>query len=370
MAVDDQIAATIRNISSATSWNRRVALIRQVPERFGLARHQEVYAAIAETVYVDELAPDFAYIHWRPEYELQAVERAYAKTVTLTGHFSDVSVANLERAIETEPETLRIFRLLLGLTTQEFAAATVDPAAKIGEKPISNSRIKSIEGGRHGRGNSLLIASRIAATVIDRAMRGELFPQPSGDLRNKLSKPDTAEGWQTVRKYASENVPLPVFLHQRHYGGSFRQILDATSGTRGGILEDAVRELFTTHHVPFIRTGQRTKAIISERFGITVRPAPDFVIHDHSGSLRAFLECKQANDGGTARDKAARFATLRGEGVRLGGIPVFAVLAGLGWRRTGDTLGPVIRDTDGRVFTAKTLAAMMTVEPFSTLTPT
>jgi hypothetical protein len=103
--------------------------------------------------------------------------------------------------------------------------------------------------------------------------------------------------------------------------------------------------------------------MIAEKFGITVTPAPDFVIHDKPGALRAFLECKQANDGGTARDKAARFATLRREGTRLGGVPVFAVLARLGWRRTGDTLGPVVRDTDGRVFTAKTLEAVMTVEP-------
>jgi hypothetical protein len=92
--------------------------------------------------------------------------------------------------------------------------------------------------------------------------------------------------------------------------------------------------------------------------------APDFVVHDPGGTLRAILECKQANDGGTARDKASRFASLRNESVRLGGIPVFAVLAGLGWRRTADTIGPVIRDTDGRVFTLNTLDAMLAVEPF------
>lgn len=67
---------------------------------------------------------------------------------------------------------------------------------------------------------------------------------------------------------------------------------------------------------------------------------------------------------GTARDKAARFSALRNEAMRLGGIPVFAVLAGLGWRRTADTLGPVVRDTDGRVFTIQTLPSMMQVEPF------
>ena len=40
------------------------------------------------------------------------------------------------------------------------------------------------------------------------------------------------------------------------------------------------------------------------------------------------------------------------------------VLAGLGWRRTQDALGPAVRDSDGRVFTVQTLPGMMTVEPF------
>lgn len=79
------------------------------------------------------------------------------------------------------------------------------------------------------------------------------------------------------------------------------------------------------------------------------------------------LECKIANDGGTARDKAARYATLRAEANRLGGTPLFAVLAGLGWRRTADALGPVVRDTDGRVFTLPTLQDMLRVQPFPEL---
>lgn len=368
--VDDAgIAATIEKILTEATWNRRVSLIRQVPEDFGLARHQEVYAAIAEAVYVADLAPDFAYIHWRDDYELAAIEGPYAKAADLTRNFLDIAESDLERTVSAAPETLRIFRLFLGLTTQEFAASSVDPAAELGLQPLSNGPVKSMEAGRRGRGNALMAASKLSATVIDKAMHGTLFPQPSGDLRYKVAKPDTIDGWQTVRRYATENVPFPIFLHQRHYGGAYRQLLDATSGRRGGVLEDVVRELFSSRRIPFIRTGQRTKAIIAEQFGITVTPAPDFVIHDSAGALRAFLECKQANDGGTARDKAARFATLRREGMRLGGIPVFAVLAGLGWRRTGDTLGPVVRDTDGRVFTAKTLEAMMTVEPFSSLRP-
>jgi hypothetical protein len=360
MAVGSGIAATIEQISTADTWNRRISLIRQIPEEFGKARHQEVYAAVAQAIYVAELAPDFAYIHWRDEYELATIERAYAKALALTDNFTNTNPDGLEKAIVTEPETLRIFRLFLGFTTQEFAASSSVIASELGTRPLSNGRVKSMEAGRPIQDT----AAKIAAVVIDQAMRGELFPRRPGDVRSKLAKPDTMDGWQTVRKFATENVPFPVFLHQRHYGGAFRQLLDATSGTRGNLLEDAVEELFKSQSIRFIRTGPNTRSRIGDKFGLRVAPAPDFIIHDESESLRAILECKQANDGGTARDKAARFASLRTEGVRLGGIPVFAVLAGLGWRRTGDTLGPVVRDTDGRVFTVKNLELMMTVEPF------
>jgi len=363
VADDEEIVALVDSISTEKNWNRRVALVRTVPERFGKARHQRVYAQIADSAYVRDLEPDFAYIHWRDEYELSAIEHAYKAAHSLTEGFLNVTAADLARTIAAAPETLRIFRLLLGFTTQEFAASSVIAATQLNERPLSNGSVKSIESGKAAASS----APMVAASVIDQAMRGVLFAKRFGDVRSKITKPDTAAGWDTVRKYAVENVPLPVFLHQRHYGGAFRQLLDATSGARGNILENAVEALFTAKHIPFMRTGPSTQSKISRQFGLTVKPAPDFVIQDKDGSLRAILECKQANDGGTARDKAARFAALRTEGVRLGGIPVFAVLAGLGWRRTADALGPVVRDTDGRVFTVKTLDLMITVEPLPSL---
>jgi hypothetical protein len=360
---DRQIIRVIEAISSADTWNRRVSLVRQIPKAFGTARHQEIYAGLAEAVYVDHLTPDFAYIHWRAEYELSNIENSYSRAYELTNGYTQIDLPNLEYSIMNAPDTLRIFRLFLGFTTQEFAASTAIVAGRFGAKPLSNRVVKSIESGRIPKGQ----AAKISATVIDQAMRGELFAAGVGEVRSKLDKPDTVDGWNTVRKYASENVPFPVFLHQRHYGGAFRQLLDSTSEKRGNLLEDAVEELFTLHKIGFIRTGARTRDIIAGKFGLTVTPAPDFVIYDQASSLKAILECKQANDGGTARDKAARYATLRTEAVRLGGVPVFAVLAGLGWRRTGDTLGPVIRDTDGRVFTVKNLESMMSVDPFPAL---
>jgi len=63
--------------AGARSWNVRVAAVRRVPEEYGLARHQAIYAEIAERVYVQSLTPDFGYVHWREEYELEPLVTAY-----------------------------------------------------------------------------------------------------------------------------------------------------------------------------------------------------------------------------------------------------------------------------------------------------
>ena len=62
-----------------------------------------------------------------------------------------------------------------------------------------------------------------------------------------------------------------------------------------------------------------------------------------------------------------QFERLHTESVRLGGIPLIAVLGGLGWTRVNDTLGPVIRDCDGRVFSVSNLPELLTVSPFPSL---
>jgi hypothetical protein len=354
----------VEAVASAKTWEERVALIRKIPEQFGTAQHQAIYAAIATKVYVPNLAPDFGYVNWRDEYELGTVEGAYLLAHKLTEGFTLVDANDLARTIEAEPTTLRIFRLLLGFNPQEFAASTSLVAKKLDSEGLSLGRVKGIEGGSPVDPE----AAVLCAEVVDLGMRGELFPPPlSPELRTKIQKPDTVSGWKSVREYAKTGVPLPTFLHQRHYGGAFRQLLDATSTKRGDIIEDAVESLFKSRGIPYVRTGSANQKEIAKRFGITIKPAPDFVVYSARDTLRALLECKGANDGGTARDKAARFRSLRTEANRLGGIPVFAVLAGLGWTRTADALGPVIGHTDGRTFTLPTLDEMLSVQPFPDL---
>lgn len=367
MTVDEAVLS----VQDAPSWDARVASIRQIPEQFGTAALQEVYAAIARRVYVPSLAPDFAYVHWRDEYELVVLEAAYARASALTNSFSRTDQGTLQRTLEEAPATLRIFRLLLGLTVPEFAAATralgaIDAGIRA-ITVVSDSRIKSMEKG--GRCSSE--AAYACSVVIDRTMRRELFgTSPTSDVRSKIDKPDTVDGWHSVQHFAAHGVPLPVFLHQRLYGGAFRQLLDATSTRRGDVVEDAVEELFGQHGIRHVRTGTHNQEEIARRFQLTVKPAPDFVVCDEGDTLRAILECKAANDGGTARDKAARFRSLRTESTRLGGVPLFAVLSGLGWTRASDAMGPVVRDTDGRTFTLPTLTNLLSVQPFPALRST
>jgi len=358
------IDSTVEAIAAASSLDSRVSLIRRIPEDFGTAQHAAVYSAVAKQVYVPDLAPDFAYVSWREDYELEPFMSTYDRAAQLTSGFTKVNSAELVIAIEQDATTLRIFRVLLGFTPQEFAAATAIVAKELELPAVGVSKLRSLEAGTQSADER---TAGVCAELIHRVMTGVMFEAPVGDFRTKLDKPDTAQGWVSVRRYAEQGVPFGMFLHQRQYGGAFRQLLDATSTRRGNILEDAVEQLLEGAGVSFVRTGSHNQAEIERKFSITVKPAPDFVIFDGGRQLRAILECKGANDGGTARDKAARFRSLRTESNRLGGVPLVAVLSGLGWTRTMDALGPVIRDTDGRVFTLANLPTMLSVEPFTGL---
>lgn len=368
------IESTINAILNAETWNRRVQQVRLIPQRHGTDERGTIYAAIARSLYVPHLTPDFAYIHEAPFYEPAHFFDAYDAAERLTIGFSLTGEADLAAALMECPTTLLVFRTLLGLTKEEFAHSSVLAVSSTNLRPLSPSQIDTMERTAVTEGPKKLAPAaarraaqqaETAARTIAAVMAGALFGDALPGLRSKQDKPDTADGWKSVRGFAIDGVPLKVFLHQRHYGGAFRQVLDATSGRRGDLIEDAVETLFADHGVSFIRTGSHNQADIAARFEVHVTPAPDFVVFDpRDDSLRAMLECKGTNNGGTARDKALRFNRLREESVRLGGIPLIAVLSGIGWTRINDALGPVLRDTDGRVFTLSTLNSMLEVAPF------
>lgn len=358
------VEQTIQDILQAPTWDKRVAQIRLVPQRHGIAEHTLVWAEVAREGYVPYLAPDFAYIHAAPFYEATYFREVYHAAEVATAGFTEVSPQRLAEILIEDPRVLLVLRTVVGLTRDEFGHSTTLVGRSEGLTALSPGKIDAME--RRGTATTEEQAE-VAARTLSRIMDGALFPAPEAELRSKQAKLDTEQGWSSVQHFASTGVPYADFLHQRHYGGTFRQVLDATSSRRGDLIEDAVATLLTDAGVPYIRTGSHNQSDIAERFEVQITPAPDFVVFDGGDTLKAMLECKITNDGGTARDKAHRFERLRGESVRLGGIPVFAVLGGMGWARVNDTLGPVIRDTDGRVFTLATINQMLDVAPFPSL---
>lgn len=268
--------------------------------------------------------------------------------------------------MKANPATIRIFRLMTGYSPSELA----EGVTVLGGVPTSANVIERLErgGGANARHQALLSAMARLVHDIIAGHGGFTVPAPmqAKGFRGKTDKPDTDQGWATVAAWHANRVPYVEILYQRFFGGSFRQLQDAGGRWKGDILEEATEDLFAQNRVPFVRSVQGTQASIGQQFGVTVRPAPDFIVHD-GNTPRAFLECKSAGDGGTARDKAARFVSLRNEANRLGGVAVIAVLDGLGWRRLPDALGPVVRDTGGLVFSAANITDLLGVEPVASL---
>lgn len=358
------VEETVAAIAAAATWDQRIAQIRLIPQKHGTGEHPDILAEVARQIYVPHLAPNYAYIDAVPFFELSYFQLVYAAAAGATQDFARVDADHLAEALTTDPRILLVLRTILGFTKDEMGHATKLVAGPLGLKGITGNKVDSME-----RSGTAVTAdqARVVAETVAQVMAGTLFGDPPGDVRSKQSKPDTAQGWATVQELTSTGVPYSMFLHQRHYGGAFRQVLDSTSTTRGNVIEDAVEALFQDNGVPFIRTGAHNQGDIAARFEVTVTPAPDFVVFDDADRLQAMLECKGASDGGTARDKALRFKSLKAEAGRLGGIPLLAVLGGMGWARVRDALGPVVGDTDGRVFTLATLPDMLTVAPFPSL---
>jgi hypothetical protein len=185
-----------------------------------------------------------------------------------------VSELDIAEALIDYPGTLLVFRTLLGLTKEEFAHSSLLAGAPFELVPLSASQVDSMERTRSSLESSrptapaaLARATRqanIAAKTIVAVMNGDLFGEAPPGLHNKQQKSDTAHGWDSVRQFAAGGVPLKTFLHQRHYGGAFRQVLDATSSRRGDLIGMQLR-----------RCSLSTVSRMCGRAAITKRTSPD-----------------------------------------------------------------------------------------------
>lgn len=328
--------------------------------------HQSVYADAARRFYIPHLTADFAHVHINDFYERHTMASSYASAADGTEGFTRVDTTRLAAVLERNPISLLALRNIISYTRDELANSTELVARATGFKPVTAGKIDGLERRRSGPTPP---QAELLAETINRAVSWTLHPPAPDGMKLKQDTFDLQHGWESVRQTSTEAGSFYIdILHLRHSGGAYRQLLDATSTQRGDVLEDAVEDLLIQNNILFIRTGRNNQSEIEAKFGVKVTPAPDFVITDADGTIRALIECKIAGSQGVPRDKAARFSLLRDEAIRLGGLPFFAVLDGLGWKRVNDGLGPVIRDTDSRVFSLSNIEDMLEMSPFRELT--
>lgn len=359
--------------------NERVRLMRSLPDQMGGADAAKVRNRLAKEAFAALMSSEFATIEWRPEREADLFRQVYARVAELTDGFTNVSVAHLADVLETFPQGILVFRVIVGYTTPELSDATAIclPGQRVNVGPL-----KTMESG--GTPKKLRHAAEVCAQTINALVTGTLFP-PTPDnspIRTKQQKFDTVDGWVSVRQLAAEGVPYWAYLHLRSYGGAFRQLSDATSKSVGAVVEDQFIEVVTAAgfiHVQsagdmpavqtpaFIRTTSAgvDKEEVANRFGITLNLVPDFVFF-HGSELKAFVECKYASDHGTAKEKAGRITVYEAECKRLG-VPMFTVLAGRGFRDRPAALGDIIKLCEGRVLAPATLALLLETNPFPAL---
>lgn len=211
------------------------------------------------------------------------------------------------------------------------------------------------------------LAAAIARTVRATVERQILVvpDDAAASFHSKLDHQDTIGGWASVHDAAVHGVPYSALLYHRYVGGVWRQVQDAYSEVKGdNILELPLARLLGQEGVPFYRSpsGATGAAETARRFDL--HPGPDFVIPAHQPAV--VIECKVAEDGRTARDKASRIEALA-EGARRAGLVLCALVDGKGWSERPTALVDVAIVTDGRTYTLETIKQILAVSEIAGL---
>jgi hypothetical protein len=122
-----EIEQTVQEVAEAGTWEERVQAVRRIPERHGRKDQPRVYAAVAGQLYRPYLSAAFAFVPQSAEYELETFSRTYRMAFEGTRGFTAVGIDELAAVLEAHPETLLVFRMIVGYTPNELAVATREP---------------------------------------------------------------------------------------------------------------------------------------------------------------------------------------------------------------------------------------------------
>jgi hypothetical protein len=314
----------------------------------------EAYARHYETL----LTPLYHVVPWGDlVIDRDAFLEAYQSTRDLLPDFASATADEIARVLLRFPPSLMVFRLMTGYTWNELS----DIVRTAKEVRVSGQKIRSMEraasladipGSEEANADYL----RALAEAIHGVIEGGIMRLPEDvdpeDFRTRQHKVDTRDGWKSVERCAAGGVGYADLLYERYTGRPFAYVRDALSERKGDVLEEALVALFEGEQIPYERVTDNTVEGWPQ--------APDFFLPDRTQPEVA-LESKIAEDGGTARDKASRIERLA-RMCRERDVLLIAAIDGKGFRRFGDVMLPIIRNTRGHTYTLQNLDRIADVE--------
>jgi hypothetical protein len=285
-------------------------------------------------------------------------ERAYEALKQATGGFSNLTGEVVFETVKRAPLTLIILRTMLGFTPPEWAYVATQ-----------RSGVDVTQGFARTLDRNIRMAPfsplRLSATTTPRLkalintaceMLNSAVPETDVDKIHRLDKADTREGAQTIRSLAGIGIPYAMLLYERFLGRPFAGHRDSVSELVGDILESAIEDILTRAGISYRKTKRAEKISGFDQ-------APDFIVPDEFNP-QVILEAKITEDDGTARDKVTRVQHLGA--LSTAGRPknspkyeVVACIAGRGFGVRREDMKKLLLATRGKVFTLKTLDALI-----------
>jgi hypothetical protein len=342
----DRLAA-LASSENVLDWKEAIDTAFALP-----AAEREAALKLIRPTYESRLTPQFHAVPWGASlHEREAFRAAYESARRLTDGFNKTTEAELLAALEAEPTTLIVFRLILGYTTAELVSAL-----ELVEVATSKTVIEAIEKGQGAMSDARHELLAGIAKAVTGVIKRELFALdeslPEEDFRSRLDKIDTREGWASVQRAASGGIDYGDLLYERYVDGPWLAVRAAYSEKKGRLIEDAVAKVLTDAKIAF---DQNPEKLVSSGL---LPSKPDFVLPNVEAP-EVTLEAKGADDGGTARDKAARIAAVASRATEHGWTPL-AVIDGNGWKRR-DALVQTLEATHGLTFSLENVKLILDV---------
>lgn len=285
-------------------------------------------------------------------------EQAYEALKQATGGFNNLTGEVVLAAVKRTPLTLIVLRTILGFTPPEWAYVATQRTGvevtqgfarahdrKVRTSPLSPIRLSAATGQR------LEALIHTACELLNSPV-----PETNADKIHRLDKADTRAGTSAIRNLAGIGVPYAMLLYERFLGRPFAGHRDSVSELVGDILESAIEKILSATGISYRKTKRAEKIPGFDQ-------NPDFIVPDEFNP-QVIIEAKITEDDGTARDKVTRVQHLGS--LSMAGRPkdspkyeVIACIAGRGFGVRREDMRKLLLATRGKVFTLKTLDALV-----------